>query len=111
MIKFIFYYLATLTLLIILMPKVHPGELQPFSSDACSLFPNGSLTRRNLWCECCFNHDVAYWKGGTSDERVAADKALRQCVLDKTNDLMLADLMYSGVRSGGSAFFPTWYRW
>ncbi len=82
-----------------------------FTSDGCSLFPDGTLNDRSRWCECCFKHDIAYWRGGTEDERKVADKALRACVLERTGNKALADMMYEGVRVGGSSAFPTWYRW
>ena len=87
------------------------ADLQAFSSDGCSLFPDGNLKDRALWCDCCFTHDVAYWQGGTEEERLQADKILRECVLKRTDSKTLADLMYEGVRAGGNPAFPMWYRW
>ena len=87
------------------------SDLNEFTSDGCSLFPDGTLRDRTLWCNCCFNHDIAYWRGGSEDERKEADKALRACVLDRTGNKALAEMMYDGVRVGGSPVFPTWYRW
>jgi len=86
-------------------------ELNGFWSDGCTLFPNGTLQDRTLWCDCCFNHDIAYWRGGSEQERKAADQALRACVLARTRNRALAETMFSGVRLGGSPAFPTWYRW
>ena len=86
-------------------------ELEPFSSDGCSLFPDASLMGSEDWCSCCFEHDIAYWKGGTADERLVADHQLRTCVLEKTGDGVLAEAMYHGVRFGGSPHFYNWYRW
>ncbi len=85
--------------------------LSEFSSDGCSLFPDRSLINADDWCHCCFEHDIAYWKGGTQEERLAADIALRECILEKTGNQDLADLMYEGVRFGGSPYFYNWYRW
>lgn len=85
--------------------------LKPFTSDGCSLFPDGSLIDADDWCTCCFEHDIAYWKGGTYDEREAADRLLRNCVAAKTGDPTLASMMYEGVRFGGSPYFYNWYRW
>ncbi len=82
-----------------------------FTSDGCSLFLNGSISDRTLWCDCCFAHDIAYWRGGTEEERKQADLELRQCVLARTKSRVLANLMYNGVRAGGHPAFPTWYRW
>lgn len=87
------------------------SSLAPFSSDGCSLFPDGSILTKEDWCECCFQHDIAYWRGGTAQEREQADLNLRQCVLAKSGDETLARLMYEGVRFGGSPYFYSWYRW
>lgn len=88
-----------------------PSPLAPFSSDGCSLFPDRSLLTEADWCDCCFAHDIAYWRGGTAVEREAADVALKDCVLERSGDSTLAALMYRGVRAGGSPYFVTWYRW
>ena len=85
--------------------------LKPFSSDGCSLFPDSDQLTQMDWCSCCFEHDKAYWRGGTEAERIIADQQLKQCVIDKTNNPTLADVMYEGVRFGGSPYFYTWYRW
>lgn len=87
------------------------STLNEFVSDGCSLFPDGTLKNRTLWCECCFNHDKAYWRGGSEEERKQADKTFRGCVLERTGNKALAETMYGGVRVGGSPIFPTWYRW
>lgn len=83
----------------------------PFTSDGCSLFPDGTFTDRNKWCDCCQTHDLAYWQGGSADERTRADATLRDCVLMRTGDKDLAETMYLGVQVVGSPAFPTWYRW
>lgn len=87
------------------------AELHPFTSDGCSLFPDGNLESPKLWCDCCLAHDQAYWRGGSEAERLGADEALRACVLARTGNKPLADLMFQGVRAGGRPVFPTWYRW
>ena len=85
--------------------------LKPFSSDGCSLFPDSSTITSHDWCDCCLQHDMAYWRGGTAEQREEADQLLRQCVANKTGNSALATLMYEGVRVGGSPYFNTWYRW
>jgi hypothetical protein len=56
-------------------------------------------------------HDLAYCQGGTREQRQHADEELRRCVADRTGDEKLAELMYSGVRVGGSPYFYNEYRW
>jgi hypothetical protein len=87
------------------------STLKPFTSDGCSLFPDKSRIAGLDWCACCVAHDVAYWRGGTFDERKAADVQLRKCVMRKTGNASLARLMFDGVRAGGSPYFYNWYRW
>jgi len=55
-------------------------------------------------------HDLAYWKGGTYQERLAADQALEHCVA-KAGEPDIAKLMLQGVRAGGSPLLPTPFRW
>jgi len=90
---------------------VQNTELKDFTSDGCSLFPDRSLISAKDWCDCCFQHDIAYWQGGTEEQRLEADEKLRACVLAKTGDEILANAMYKGVRAGGSPWFYNWYRW
>ena len=86
-------------------------ELSDFSSDGCSLFVDGTFENPELWKECCLKHDIAYWRGGTEEERASADLAFKSCVAKKTGNAELAELMYQAVRTGGKPYFPTWYRW
>jgi len=103
---------AALILLLLPSLALAAGEsILPFTSDGCSLFPDGTLSDRNKWCDCCFTHDLAYWQGGTEEQRLAADQALGDCVLQRTGNRALAETMYLGVRSGGHPVFPAWYRW
>ena len=85
-------------------------ELQPFTSDGCSSFPDGTLATKTLWLSCCTAHDSAYWQGGTYAERLQADQDLRSCVA-QTGQPEIAKLMLAGVRVGGTPFLPTTFRW
>ncbi len=87
------------------------NTLSDFRSDGCSLFPDRNELSKQDWCECCFEHDITYWMGGTKEERLIADTKLRECVIEKTGNTRLADLMFDGVRFGGSPYFYNWYRW
>lgn len=85
--------------------------LQPFTTDGCSLFPDRALISTSDWCGCCLAHDLAYWRGGTAQERLQADQDLKSCVLAASASPELADLMFLGVRTGGGPYFLTPYRW
>lgn len=89
----------------------HQPQIAPFKSDGCSLFPDKSLIDSVDWSDCCLEHDVAYWQGGTEQQRLEADSLFKDCILQKTGNKELAELMYEGVRLGGGPNFPTWYRW
>ena len=97
--------------LLLLIPSIAiGGELKPFTTDGCSSFPDGSIEQQSLWVNCCIRHDLAYWKGGTSEQRLKADNDLRACV-SQTGEPEIASIMLAGVRVGGSPYFPTAYRW
>lgn len=101
----------TLLLSLLAVPLIVRAEgLQPFTSDGCSRFPNGTPWQNELWLECCTAHDLAYWRGGTYQERLDADRKLEICVA-QVGEPEIALLMLAGVRVGGSPFFPTPFRW
>ena len=87
------------------------SSLGPFTTDGCSMFPDRSALSKADWCTCCVAHDLAYWRGGTAQERLEADTGLRSCVEQASGSSALADLMFTGVRSGGGPYFYTPYRW
>ena len=64
--------------------QIQPSDLRAFTTDGCSGgFPEGPPCHPNLWCDCCVAHDLAYWKGGTWEQREAADSKLSECVAEK----------------------------
>ena len=76
----------------------------PGVSDGCTLFPDGD------WRPCCAAHDYWYAKGGGYQERLEADRDLRDCVADGGRPVV-AWIMYAGVRLGGSPWVPFGWRW
>lgn len=84
--------------------KVRQEAPPDFRGDACTWFPDGD------YADCCLAHDRDYYRGGTSEERKASDKRLRDCVRAKGHRY-LSGLMYVGVRIGGMAWLPTPFRW
>ena len=87
------------------------AELAAFSTDGCSMFPDGTIKQPTLWQECCITHDLAYYIGGASDARATADAALGACVAAKSGSTALGELMHYGVRIGGTPALPTPWRW
>jgi hypothetical protein len=85
-------------------------NIKPFTSDGCSVFPDGTFAHKELWLACCTAHDYSYWQGGTYEDRLIADQQLQQCV-SEVGEPQIAKLMLAGVRVGGSPYFPTSFRW
>jgi protein tyrosine phosphatase (PTP) superfamily phosphohydrolase (DUF442 family) len=100
----------TVVLLLLLVPVQAGGALRPFTTDGCSLFPDGPTENKTLWRQCCIEHDRSYWLGGTRVERREADKQLQQCV-EQLDQKFIAKAMRDGVRVGGSPWWPTPFRW
>lgn len=76
----------------------------PFTSDGCSVWPDGD------WADCCLQHDMTYWCGGSAAARQQADAELRACVAEH-GATCVARLMYVGVRMGGIPWQPFPWRW
>ena len=86
-------------------------EPSGFVSDGCSMVLDASPIGDSDWCSCCYVHDIAYWMGGTAEQRLAADEAFKACIVEKTGSTAFANLMYQGVRVGGSPYLDTPFRW
>ncbi len=100
-----------ISLLLIFFSSIVAAEnIKPFTSDGCSSFPNGTLAQGELWLSCCTEHDKAYWQGGSYQQRLDADIELKRCV-SAVGEPVIAELMLSGVRVGGSPYWPTNFRW
>lgn len=84
--------------------------LATFTTDGCSAFPNGTQNQQSLWLNCCIKHDLAYWQGGTKDQKRQADEDLKQCVVAQ-GEPEVGKLMLAGVKVGGTPFLPTPFRW
>lgn len=86
--------------------KRAPPSAQPdfiFTTDGCSRWPDDS------WVACCIAHDIAYWCGGSDQDRKNADQELMRCVNAKTQGI--GHILYAGVRLGGIPWLPTPWRW
>jgi hypothetical protein len=98
------------SLFLLVSVSAQAETIAPFTTDGCSIFPDGTYEQKELWLSCCTAHDYAYWQGGTYDERLIADEQLQQCVT-KVGEPQIANLMLAGVRVGGSPYLPTSFRW
>lgn len=87
------------------------NELKPFKTDGCSLWMDGPPAYPNLWRHCCVAHDLAYWQGGSEQQRATADKAIHACVFEAANSKGMANYMHSMIRWGGSPYWMNHYRW
>jgi hypothetical protein len=85
-------------------------RLRPFTTDGCTLSPDGTSEHKSLWLDCCKKHDYKYWMGGTQAERLKADLDLRECV-SAVGQPETAEWMLRGVRAGGTPYLPTRFRW
>jgi hypothetical protein len=86
------------------------SKLRPFTTDGCSLFPDGTAHAKDLWLHCCEAHDHRYWMGGTEEDRMSADLDLRSCVAAAGHP-QVADWMLRGTRAGGTPYLPSSFRW
>lgn len=87
------------------------NRLRPFTTDGCSKFSNGiSYPKEDKWGLCCVQHDVSYWKGGTSEERYQADQRLQNCIIE-VGEPNIARLVYWGVRAGGVESNASSWHW
>ena len=81
------------------------NTLRPYTTDGCSNWLNAN------WIECCVIHDIAYWKGGTEEERDTANDELRKCVGEKAHHHIIGKLMQWGTDLGGTPTSLTTYGW
>ncbi len=75
-------------------------EILPFTTDFCTSYPEGTHDEPKLWQDCCLEHDLYFWAGGSQTDRSTADLGLYQCVA-QAGALWHARVMYYAVRVGG----------
>jgi hypothetical protein len=85
-----------------------PIPPRPFRVDGCTLFPDGN------WGECCKDHDIDYWCGGSYLDRLRTDARLGRCVACQGPPVigqLLGVFLPLGAQVGGLSVLPTWFRW
>ena len=90
-------------------PEDPTESIVPFTSDGCSVVPDG-VWGDDAWRECCVLHDVQYWCGGSSADRLQSDRQMQQCIAEKGYPFT-GEIMYLGVRMGGHPVWPAPWRW
>ncbi len=76
-----------------------------FVTDGCSVWPDDPR-----YVDCCVEHDIFYWCGGTPEQRLAADDAFGECVAAASSSGLGSSLRL-GVRIGGHPVIPVPWRW
>lgn len=90
------------------LPREAP--LRDFTTDGCTGAPEGTRSDPDAWLHACLGHDLRYWQGGTRKQRREADRLLRKEISDAGYPGM-GNLAFVAVRLGGSALWPTPFRW
>lgn len=62
----------------------------PFLTDGCSMWLDGT------WQQCCVEHDMDYWCGGSEADRWESDRELAQCVGGTMGKLMRFGVVVGG---------------
>ena len=90
------------------VPREYP--LKAFTTDGCTGGPEGTRSDPDAWLGACLEHDYRYWQVGTLKQRREADIVLREQIRDSGHPVV-ANLAFLSVRFGGSAVWPTPWRW
>ena len=80
------------------------ANVHDFSTDGCTLAPDGTFSKPTLWHECCVAHDLWYWGGGPKSLRMKTDDNLKSCIASKAGSTV-ATLFLLGVRVGSVSPF------
>lgn len=99
-------YLITL----LLSFTAHAYELRSFTTDYCTMYKEGTKENPTAWRDCCIEHDIYYWAGGTIQARDVADLRLKECVQEKGYP-SYANTIYNGVKLGHLSPIKSEYPW
>jgi hypothetical protein len=82
-----------------------------FSSAGCTMWPDKS-DGKDIY-PACFIHDLKYWAGYPNEdvERLAADAELMLDVARIRKSTKMAELMFQGVRVGGTGALKLGFSW
>jgi pimeloyl-ACP methyl ester carboxylesterase len=90
-------------------------KLRKFPSDKSFKFDGCShwfqrWRGKKIW-RACFFHDLRYWVGGSSTDRLIADAKLMIDVAELLDDPTMAEIMFAGVRAGGGSAWKQEFSW
>ena len=90
---------------------VNDPPRKPFCSDGCSLWFD-KWKGFDLY-PACFVHDLKYWSGYPGEEvaRLIADAELMIAVAKVMGSTKMAEIMFAGVRLGGSEWMKASFSW
>ena len=82
-----------------------------FISDGCTMWPD--ITNGISIYEACFLHDLKYWCGHPREDvaRLKADAELMMDVARIRDSVKMAELMFHGVRRGGTEHIKRAFSW
>ncbi len=86
------------------------ANLALFETDFCTMFVEGTKENPELWKDCCIEHDLRYWFGGSSKDQDLADERLKACV-EKKGEKTWAIIMYNAIRLGHYSPVKHKYQW
>lgn len=72
--------------------------------------PDGHFKNPVAYLPCCLEHDIAYWGGGTEEEKEDADWEFFVCLLSEA-DIASAAVYHNAVKIGGDPRLRSDYRW
>ena len=82
-------------------------ELNKFCSDGCTHAPDGTFQKPHEWFMCCTQHDLAYWAGGSPQDKFNADTHLHACLLNTNARPWEANLYLAAVVAFGASHWGT----
>jgi len=80
----------------------------PFFTDGCTGWSDKVIH------QCCLEHDMDYWCGGSREDRRQADNRLRKCAENtygEESGPFLGWMIEAGATAGGSPHMRTSWRW
>ncbi len=85
-------------------------NLRPFVTDGCTAWADGTKENPTQWRDCCVDHDLSLWAGGTQPNRDQTDLRLKECVA-ATGAKDEAEIIYLGVRAASKWPWKNGMQW